>query len=255
MLETPETMNTTTQPEMTNVTVQKVHRFACLNGGNCGMLNCNQRQAEVIKMDNQQPSLFEGKKICRICGETKAISEFHVYGCRTRKARITDVCETCHKARLHEWYEKRHAAYTPEDRQQHNERARQWRDANPEKRMEISRRSHKKSRHHDKAVVHAAYGGKCACCGEKEPMFLTVDHINNDGHAERKSGLYGSTERFYRWVIKNNFPDCYQLLCYNCNLGKAHNNGVCPHQKGSEIIPKGSRAKRPEAPSIRLAAG
>src|SRR3990167_2513529 len=30
------------------------------------------------------------------------------------------------------------------------------------------------------------YGGRCACCGELEPKFLAIDHINNDGAVHRK---------------------------------------------------------------------
>jgi hypothetical protein len=32
-----------------------------------------------------------------------------------------------------------------------------------------------------------AYGGECYCCGEDNPRLLTIDHVNNDGHAMRKS--------------------------------------------------------------------
>lgn len=76
--------------------------------------------------------------------------------------------------------------------------------------------------------VKEHYGGKCACCGESNPLFLTVDHVNNDGAAHRKAI---GTGRIYRWLLKNQFPEGYQLLCWNCNLGKFYNHGVCPHKK------------------------
>ena len=77
------------------------------------------------------------------------------------------------------------------------------------------------------------YGGKCVCCGETELLFLTIDHINNNGAEQRlKNGLKGgSSDKSYRWIIKNDFPDDLQLLCWNCNCGRARNNGVCPHVK------------------------
>jgi hypothetical protein len=34
-----------------------------------------------------------------------------------------------------------------------------------------------------------------------------------------------------RYIIKNNYPDDFQILCANCNWGKQLNGGVCPHQK------------------------
>jgi hypothetical protein len=84
-------------------------------------------------------------------------------------------------------------------------------------------------RKNTKDKVFAAYGGyKCACCGELEPTFLTIDHINNDGNVMRK--IHSSGHPFYNWLIKNNLPSGYQILCMNCQFGKAKCNGVCPHQ-------------------------
>lgn len=88
------------------------------------------------------------------------------------------------------------------------------------------------------ARVRAAYGGFCKCCGEDDPAFLTMDHINNDGAEHRReigalhNGRYvkGGVD-FYRWVERNNFPSYLQLLCFNCNCAK-HRVGVCPHQLG-----------------------
>jgi hypothetical protein len=81
----------------------------------------------------------------------------------------------------------------------------------------------------DKKIVYEYYGNKCACCGEDNPKFLSIDHVNNDGYKERKS-RGGSSDQIIRNIIKNKFPDTYQLLCFNCNLGKARNGGVCPHK-------------------------
>jgi len=84
----------------------------------------------------------------------------------------------------------------------------------------------------DKLLKEALYeyGGKCACCGESEPLFLSFDHILENGAEMRK--IHGSGVDFYHWLKKNNYPrDTIQLLCLNCNLGKALNDGVCPHKK------------------------
>ena len=50
--------------------------------------------------------------------------------------------------------------------------------------------------------VYNAYGNVCACCGESEPAFLSIDHIDNDGASHRKK--IGA--QIYRFLIKNNFP-------------------------------------------------
>jgi len=53
--------------------------------------------------------------------------------------------------------------------------------------------------------VYAAYGGfKCVCCGETEPRFLQLDHINDDGAKHRKE--VGTGSAFYSWLKKNGFP-------------------------------------------------
>lgn len=100
-----------------------------------------------------------------------------------------------------------------------------------------------------KDKVYAAYGGyQCACCGEEIRHFLTLDHINNDGAAHRKEvfgdsrASAGSHRSLYCWIIKNNFPSIFQVLCMNCNWGKRMNGGVCPH------VTCVSEAARPRQP-------
>jgi hypothetical protein len=79
--------------------------------------------------------------------------------------------------------------------------------------------------------VFEAYGGyHCVCCGESEPVFLEIDHINDDGAAHRRA--IGGAGSFYNWLIKNNFPPGFQVLCANCNRAKRF--GVCPHQLSTE---------------------
>lgn len=72
-----------------------------------------------------------------------------------------------------------------------------------------------------------AFGGKCNCCGEKHPYFLTLDHINNDGAKARE--IYNE-QQIYREARRENWPkDKYQLLCMNCNFAKGHFLD-CPHK-------------------------
>jgi len=85
-----------------------------------------------------------------------------------------------------------------------------------------------------KDSVFNVYGGYvCACCGETEKDFLTLDHINGGGCKHRRemgNGKYlAGAVATVRWAIKNNFPSIFQILCYNCNASK-HKNGVCIHK-------------------------
>lgn len=81
-------------------------------------------------------------------------------------------------------------------------------------------------RHRDRQIVIEHYGGKCACCGEIIYEFLAIDHVNGGGRLHRRQIGHG---RLARWLIKNNFPDGFQILCHNCNFAKS--NGGCPHKQ------------------------
>ena len=111
----------------------------------------------------------------------------------------------------------------------------QWRLDNIEKVRKASRDSKRRARIVEKQLCVIAYGGKCVCCGELEPGFLTIDHIDGKGARHRRhlkqQGLTGSF--MYRWLREHGYPkDNYQLLCYNCNCGRHCNQGICPHKMG-----------------------
>lgn len=82
-----------------------------------------------------------------------------------------------------------------------------------------------------KIRVIEGYGGKCSCCGESEPLFLQLDHVNNNGVEERKK--FHKSTQLYLKAIREGFPSDYQLLCANCNFGRSLNGGFCPHQISS----------------------
>jgi hypothetical protein len=82
-----------------------------------------------------------------------------------------------------------------------------------------------------------AYGGKCQCCGEDTLLFMTIDHIFNDGaNHRRKLGIPGKSGiHIYRELKRLGYPkDRYRLLCFNCNCGRARNGGTCPHKERSQ---------------------
>lgn len=84
-----------------------------------------------------------------------------------------------------------------------------------------------------KEEAHAAYGGVCSCCGETNPFFLTLDHLQNDGHKARVTDTYSVS--IYAWAKKNNWPDTLALRCFNCNCARhrnltMNNDDRCPHE-------------------------
>jgi hypothetical protein len=77
-------------------------------------------------------------------------------------------------------------------------------------------------------VYYSGIVPKCACCGIEQYEFLSLDHINGGGYKHRKEiGNFG--RNFYKWIIKNNFPSGFRVLCHNCNLAKGF-YGKCPHE-------------------------
>jgi hypothetical protein len=72
-----------------------------------------------------------------------------------------------------------------------------------------------------KAAVLAHYGRACACCGATDR--LTVDHVDGNG-GEHRLILFGRTDHggqhFWLWLIKQGYPQGYQILCRPCNASK-----------------------------------
>ncbi len=98
-----------------------------------------------------------------------------------------------------------------------------WNEKNKKRLKEYQRLWHQERR----LICINRLGGKCACCGETEPAFLAIDHIDNNGNVHRKTMGSGHT-MICGWLIKNNFPPGFQVLCHNCNMAKSF-SGQCPH--------------------------
>lgn len=64
----------------------------------------------------------------------------------------------------------------------------------------------------------------CEICSESLIEFLAIDHIYGHGKEHRRE--VGGGTKFYSWLIKNDFPDGYRVLCHNCNL-KHRDNTNC----------------------------
>ncbi len=168
-------------------------------------------------------------KVCKRCGARKRVSAFP-----TREL----ICRDCFRARAR--------AQIEESRRWIEEYARKWRrsagqvvkcamtfsEAKPRVRMPDVRISPDRPPTQYHWVRHQAimaYGGyRCACCGEGEPMFLTLDHINNGGtrHRRRVSNI-----KIFFDLRRRGYPPGLQALCANCNQGRYRNGGDCPHVK------------------------
>lgn len=95
-------------------------------------------------------------------------------------------------------------------------------------------RSNRKRYARVRAAVLEAYGdSECQCCGETREKFLTLDHFFNNGTAERAKNGWGV--RWFTNLLRQGFPPVgLRVLCYNCNLGRAKNGNICPHEEERE---------------------
>lgn len=89
-----------------------------------------------------------------------------------------------------------------------------------------AKRSRAKYRSFRETVINH-YGGVCKCCGETRPECLSIDHIDGGGKAHVRA--IGGPNRLCEWIIKNNFPNNFRLLCHNCNFAEGQKGG-CPHR-------------------------
>lgn len=179
-------------------------------------------------------------RTCTTCGKTKPLSEF-VPRCASgfgklsaeKKAdpmwAVLPRCKACYNEYHVKWRSTRREEYRVKALAHYYKRIAKM---SAEELAAYRKRcvDTKQARYYElKEKVYSAYGRVCTCCGEAQPEFLTLDHVNNDGNAHRKE-LGSQGERFLKWIIANNYPNTIQILCWNCQWGKLKNNGICPHQ-------------------------
>lgn len=184
--------------------------------------------------DNQQPSSQIERK-CRSCGTAKPLDEFAPVYSKTSRGKNyrQHTCLVCHRVKAAA-KERRLRAQDP---QRYRDALKRWRDRTLDERKAVKKARYEKH----KEQVFAAYGGfRCSCCGETEPTMLTIDHMQEDGaDFRRRNRGQRWSYNFYQWIIRNGFPADLQVLCYNCNLSKHRNGGICAHRlrEGSTTIP------------------
>lgn len=68
----------------------------------------------------------------------------------------------------------------------------------------------------------SVYGMVCRRCDFGDDRALQIDHVNDDGAAERKlnGGQGFAGWNFYAYLKRRGWPSGYQTLCANCNAIK-----------------------------------
>lgn len=118
-----------------------------------------------------------------------------------------------------------------------------WAKSNPERRKRVAKERYLKRKPEVQLEVFRHYSKSllpfCACCGENDFGFLTLDHINNDGaewRRQNKSARSGFA--LYSWLKRNGFPGGLQVLCWNCNSARGALS-KCPHDTQFQILLEG----------------
>src|SRR5271169_6452155 len=95
-------------------------------------------------------------------------------------------------------YQRRWHANASPERKEH---WRQMRRANHASHPETCRAKSKRFRDKIRDLTLAAYGGACVCCGENEPVFLTLDHV-----VPIRSKKRPSSHQLYMKLRKESYP-------------------------------------------------
>lgn len=166
----------------------------------------------------------QNSPICSACGLPVDRPEISPrYPGDTKKGSAKGMCRPCYNQ-----HRKAHYRSNPETLQ----KMRDQQNRSHQKHKAARNAATAESRRRLKVRVLTALGGKCACCGELTPEFLTLDHINGGGRKHREE--VGHTHKLYRAVEKEGCPkDKYRVLCWNCNASIGL-WGSCPHSRSSE---------------------
>ena len=160
-------------------------------------------------------------KTCTRCLVTKPIASFGPR--KGAKDGINSVCRDCARER-HKGYLQKYLS-NPVNVSKYKESSNRWRLENPEAAKQLGHTAWNRLRQE----MLSAYGRECACCGESEEAFLTLEHMNGDGSQHRKEVGGGSNS--YRDLKRRGWPqDGFCVLCMNCNWAKRR-SGICPHQR------------------------
>ena len=140
---------------------------------------------------------------CSKCKRVLTLEEF-----RPIKGGLRYTCYSCRKAYLLNYYNTHKEVYAKRAYHEHRRR---------------------------RMVIINGYGGKCVCCGESNPFFLALDHVEGGGGKERRehSPTTTSNAHLYPKIIADGFPPKYRILCHNCNLARGF-YGFCPHERPDE---------------------
>lgn len=110
-----------------------------------------------------------------------------------------------------ESYKKWYDANKDKARERKREAMRRYRKESPEKYRAQTKAAKQKLRER----LFSLYGHSCSLCGFENKLALTLDHVKNNGNAERR--LLGERGVWVK-AANNYLPEDYRTLCMNCQF-------------------------------------
>jgi len=157
----------------------------------CGKLLINRKKSLALHLSHKHPIV----RFCYRCGVRLNTDNSHLSGKQQR-----NLCKSCHNKLNRIWYKQSVHA------------------------RESATKRAKLTREKLRDEIFTLLGNKCGYCGFTDARALQIDHVNNNGHEEKKKfgGGYGTA--YLNHVLKKvrlGSSD-YQILCANCNQIKVH---------------------------------
>ena len=166
---------------------------------------------------------------CRICNTELTEENWYPSSCKSGYY----LCKNCYHIKNKKYYLKNKEKINERQRKYVKINLKEIRDKN-KKYNKIYRKIHhqqlkekgKKRREHIKKIILDHYSNGtmiCKKCGFNDIRALTIDHINGGGSSHRRE-LRAKGWNFYSKLIKDGYPDDYQVLCMNCQFIKMYEN-------------------------------
>lgn len=176
-------------------------------------------------------------RICTECGKRRPLDAKH-FG--TTFDYLRHVCRRCLYERAQKWRKDNKERYDKQRREADYKRyhrdggvhrrevMRVWMAKNKDR---LNKAARERALRFKIQVLSRYSDGppSCSCCGETAIRFLTADHMQpvRDKALRRMTG-----NALYQYLKNRNYPSDYQVMCFNCNIGRMCNGGVCPHVYG-----------------------
>ena len=175
-------------------------------------------------------------EICRKCGKEKSIrtSLTHdiIYACSVFDRKLYRI----------EYYKKNkdkiaeyQAEYRKKNKDKIAENKAEYYKKNKDKIAEYYKKNKDKKAEYGKKIkkkvmnFYSSGEMRCRDCKEDILELLTIEHINGGGVKQRKEMR---SHNIYKWLIKENFPPGYAVLCIRCNWLK----GKVSKERYEEIL-------------------